>query len=612
MTRNIALKMAAALCFVFLALALIVAYQSPDAGYELSTYGSTPVLVWVLVLLSLAGGIGIVVHELATGRYQESRTYIIGFAVALLTVIVFLSLPFVRGYLTWRADHIGHFGYVEDIYRTGHIGPFNPYPIVHVLFSQIASVTGISALTVVNLNTVLLVPIFVLNTYLLATVVLPQRGQQLLVALVAGAAMVGISSYYLVPNTWSLALLPLVFYCYFKHETFPFKLLLALLVIAYPFFHPLSAAVVLGVLVLMELLKPVYSLFLRRREMQVPAWVDSKPLMWPVLLGLAVFIPWVHTREVLESNRLNLWEQLTSGRGTAQISEVGTALAKADVHGFDLVVLLGKLYGDFLILAALALVGILLLVRHLPSGNRDSSKHRLLFLAVLFVLACLYYLAFVVGLPAAEALAADRTLLYLEVVGIALVAFGLWEWARGAKLRYLAWFGVFGLLLLMSILSIRSHFFSPYVVRPNDQATHMDIAGMEWYLNEKDPAVPAIYIMSPPKRFAEGVLGTTVTRLRQDVRWHTQFADHFGYGDYGTVGKQYGGPVYGTIHRYDKVVYQTVWQPLNRFNDDDFERLEQDSTVSRIYSNGDVDCLYVTPYPPIQVESPVPLAQESL
>ena len=94
-----------------------------------------------------------------------------------------------------------------------------------------------------------------------------------------------------------------------------------------------------------------------------------------------------------------------------------------DVHGGDLALLLGKMYGPFLILATLALVGILLLLRELPAGDRNSNKHRLLFMGPLFMLGSLYYVAFVLGIPGAEAIAADRTLLYIEVLGIALAAF---------------------------------------------------------------------------------------------------------------------------------------------------------------------------------------------
>src|SRR4030042_4139615 len=210
MTRDIGLKLAALLCVTATALAMVAAHQSPTMGYELSIYSSTPVSGWLLLFVSLAGGIGIVIHELATGRHQESRTYVIGFAVVLLSVTAFLSVPFIRGYTTWRADQMGHLGFVQDISLTGYVGSFNPYPMVHVLLFQIASITGISSVTVVNLNTVLIFPVFVLAMYLLATVILPTKRQQLLVAIVAAGAMTGISRYYLVPNTWSLLLLPLL------------------------------------------------------------------------------------------------------------------------------------------------------------------------------------------------------------------------------------------------------------------------------------------------------------------------------------------------------------------------------------------------------------------
>src|SRR5512136_174980 len=94
--RDITLKLIGLLCIVFVILALVLIHQSPATGYELSIYRGTPVLVWYLLFLSLVGGIGIVIHELATGRLHESRTYLVGFAVVLLTAVAFLCLPFVR------------------------------------------------------------------------------------------------------------------------------------------------------------------------------------------------------------------------------------------------------------------------------------------------------------------------------------------------------------------------------------------------------------------------------------------------------------------------------------------------------------------------------------
>jgi hypothetical protein len=594
MTRDIALKLIAAFCAASVALALVVAHRSPAVGYELSIYNSTPASVWYLLLLSLLGGIGIVIHELATGRYQESRTYLVGFAVTLLTVVTFLCLPFVRDYITWRADQMAHIGFVEDISLTGHTGGLNAYPITHVLFFEIASVTGIPGIEVLNLNTALILPIFVLTIYLLATVVLPQRGQRLLAALIAGGAIVGIERYYLVPNTWSILMLPLLFYCYFKADRTPFKVLLLLLLVAYPFFHPLSSLVIIAALAVMELPKPIYSRLLRRLRMHVPSWVDSKPLLWPLLLELAIFLPWVLTREWLRTNVLQLWHQLTTGRGGQEIAKTGEALGKVGAQGLDVVILGMKMYGEFLILVLLAAVGIVLLLRQFRSGDRDSGKYRLFFLGLLLLLACLFYAAYFLGIPGAEALAADRILVYIEVVSITLMAFALWELSRWMNFRLLAWSGIFGVVVLASMLNIAGHYSSPYIVRPGEQVTQMDMTGMTWYLEKKDPTVYAFYIATPPERFAQAILGTHAADRRKDIEYDTQFMDHFGSDYYSTLGEQYVENQYASIHTYDKAVYQTVWWRLDRFNDVDFARLEQDPTVNRIYSNGGMDCLFIT------------------
>jgi hypothetical protein len=603
-TRDIAPKLAALFCIASVILALVVAHQSPAAGYELSIYTSTPALVWYLLLMSLVGGIGIVIHQLATGRYAESRTYLLGFAVILLTTIAFLCLPNVRNYVSsTRADQLGHIGFVQDISRTGHIGGI-PYPIVHTLLSLIASITGLSALQVVNLNTAFIFPIFVLMTYLLATVVLPHRGQQLLAALVAGGTMAGIGRYYLMPNTWSILMLPLLFYCYFKSDKIPFKVLLAVLLIAYPFFHPLSSLVVIAALAVMEIPKPIYSRLLRRLHIHVPHWVASKPVLWPLLLELAIFLPWVLTREAFQPNVQQFWRQMTTGLGSQEIAKTGEALGKVGMHGLDLPVLGIKLYGEILIFVTLAVVGIILLVRQLRSGDRDSGKYRLFSLGFLLLLACLFYAAFFVGIPGAEAVAAGRILVYIEVACIPLVALTLWEVSRRTKHRRLAWVGILGVVILASILNVGAHYTSPYVIRPAEHVTQADMTAMTWYFEQKDPLAYSYYIASPPARFAQCILGNKASDLREDIRYEsTQFADHFCYFDSNgsdncsTIGEQYSGDLYVNIHEYDKIAYQTVWRDLNRFNDVDFEMLEQDPTVDRIYSNGEVDVLFITQQP---------------
>jgi hypothetical protein len=152
-TRVIVLKLVAVFCITPVILAIVLAHRSPATVYRLSIYTSTPFPVLWLLLLSLTGGIDIVVHQLFTSRYEESRTYLMGFAVILLGTIAYLCLSFVGDYVTsTRSDQSAHLGYLGDLSRTGHIGD-NPYPIAHTLLCQITSNTGLPVLQIANLNT---------------------------------------------------------------------------------------------------------------------------------------------------------------------------------------------------------------------------------------------------------------------------------------------------------------------------------------------------------------------------------------------------------------------------------------------------------------------------
>lgn len=606
MTRDITLKLIALLCIVFVTTALFLMHRSPAVGYELSIYASTPVLVWYLLFLSLVGGIGIVIHELATGRFQERRTYLLGFAVILLTAVCFLCLPFVRNYVTWRGDQMGHIGFVEDIALTGHVPGFNPYPITHTLLYQIVLVTGSPIARVVNLNTALIFPVFVLSTYLLATAVLPHRGQQLLAALVAGGTLAALSRFNLIPNTWSMLLLPLLFYCYFNRGRFPFKVLLILLLIAYPFIHPLSSLMIIGALAVMELPKPLYSRLLKRYRLQTPSWVGSRPVLWPLFLELTVSVPWVFTREWFRSNIDALWYQLTTFSGSQQGQEMGEKLGKVDLDIIGIIGIAVKLYGELLLFGILACLGILLLIKQLRSGKGNTSSFRLLLVGILFLLTSLFYVAFLIGIPGAEAISAPRLLVYVEIACITLMAFALWDIPSRARFRHAAWVAVSGLIIVAAVLNVAAHHASPYQIRPGEQITQADMDGMTWFLEEKDPLIYSYYIMSPADRFSQAILGTTTTNSRQDVKYVdlVQFEDHFGYlnpdgsDNYTTLGEQYSVDIYGSINKFDKVAYQTVWHNLDRFNDNDFWMLDQDPAVDRIYSNGATECLFITSHKP--------------
>lgn len=594
-TKDVYLKLASLFLVACVILAVVIARRHPAAGYELSLYNSTPFPVLGLLLLSFAGGIAIVAHELFTSGHRDSRTYLAGFLVIVLAGAAFLCLPFFRDYVAASSgDHLGHVGFVSDILSTGHIGRLNPYPVIHTLLAQISTITGLSAMDTVNLNTSLALPLFMFTAYLMASAVLPHEGQRLAAALVVGGMMAGIGCFYLLPNTWSTLMLPLFFYCYFRRERVPFRILTVAILIVYPFFHPLSSIVIMLVLATIEVPRPLYTRLLRRLGMGVPVWMSSRPAIWPVLLEAAVFAPWVLTRQVFRSNVSIFWQSLTTFPGSHQYQSAAGNLAKANVEGFQILALMFKLYGELLVLAGLALLAAVLLVRQLRRGGREDGYYRLLLFGVWVPIALVFFAADFVGVAALKVLAADRMLGYIEMACVVFAALALWE--IGARLKSSdAIVAVTCVLLLPALLvNFYGHYHSPYVIRPNQHVTHHYMAGMGWYFDTKDPVLPALCVATYPKWYSQATFGVDATYQRVDMPEVPDVEDHFGYDNFTTMGEQYDGSQYLSIDRVDRMAYQTVWQHLGRWNDADFRRLEDDPTVGRIYSNGEVDILIVS------------------
>ncbi len=594
LTRDVCLRLAAALLVACVILAVVIARQCPATGYELSVYTSTPSSVLLLLLLSFIGGMAIVAFELFTSGYRRSRTFLAGFAVVALAAAAFLLLPFFRDYIAASSgDHLGHVGFVRDIAASGHLSDRNPYPLAHTLLAEVSMLTGLSALDVVNINTALILPVFMLTAYLLAAAVLPDERQRLLAALIAGGTMAGISRFYLLPNTWSTLLMPLFFYCYFKRERVPFRILAVAILVVYPFFHPLSSIVIMMVLAVMELPRPLYVRLLRRLKLGVPQWLSPRPVLWPVLLEAAVFIPWVLTRQVFRANVRIFWESLTSFPGSYQYASAAGNLGKANVHGLEIPILVFKLYGELLVFAVLALLGAVLLVHELRRGSRQGGAYRLLIFGIWVPIAFLFFAADFIGVAAMRVIVADRMLGYVEMACIVFAAFALWKIAERLPSLDAMVTVTCGLLIAALLVNFYGHYHSPYVIRPGQHVTHRYEAGMSWYIGTKDPALPALAVATFPVWYFEATLGVQATYERTDLPEFPEVADHFGYDNFTTMAEQCDGSRYLSMDRVDRAAYQTVWKHLGRWVDADFRRLEQDPTVDRIYCNGEVDILLI-------------------
>ena len=504
------LKLATITALVLLTIVLLLAYQSPAKGYELSIYDSSGVTIWAFIILAVVSGTFIIIHQATFERNENRRLWLLGLTVIILTHVVILDIPYIRGYEAFRGDNITHLGMVRDITVSGHFSNVNFYPSVHILVAWISTATGIQEAVVFNLGTAFFAPvIFLLSIYLLARVVLPERRQRLIAMALAGLIFPAV---YITPNGWSMLFLPLILFCHFKRTIPAYRIFLVILLILLPFLHPLSSLMLILALIVIELTRTILAFIAREKT----TFRSSKFSFEPIFIEIVVFCAWVLSFSRFYTNLQVFWNQLVNFAKSDVLGDIGATLGKIDISGPDLIVLYLKLYGVSTVLIVLSLVTVFLLVRRI-SSNQDRERANLLLLAATFLFTGFLYLLYVLGFPGLSIIGGDRFLRYVMIITPLLAGFGVYEIIRRLNHQKAAVAATAALIVVCVSLVVFTLYSSPFTVRPNAQVTRMDMSGMSWFIEEKDRDIDSIYIMSPVERFADGIIGEVASSERRDL-----------------------------------------------------------------------------------------------
>jgi len=348
---------------------------------------------------------------------------------------------------------------------------------------------------------------------------------------------------------------------------------------------------VIVALVVNELFKQLF-IFIVKRSGNLPSVSTSRFSLNTALIEAVILLPWLLSFQHFNPNLQVLWQQITTRAGPDVLGEMRATLSKINVQGFDLVTLYLKLYGVTTIFLILSLIGIYFLITQIRSNNISRETPSLFSLTSVFLFFGFLYLLYLLGTPGLQAIGAQRILAYAMVFTSIFAGFTLYELFKRANLKHLASIGIICLIMVASTLSISTLYSSPFVINPNLHITQKDIIGMTWFIEEKDSSIGSVYVMTLPSRFADGILGRVETRKRADM-WALHFPDHFAYDRYDTLGEQYTEDKYTAITKFDRILYVTVWKEVGRWSDSDFERLENDPSVDKLYSNNGLDVYYV-------------------
>jgi len=135
---------------------------------------------------------------------------------------------------------------------------------------------------------------------------------------------------------------------------------------------------------------------------------------------------------------------------------------------------------------------------------------------------------------------------------------------------------------------------SRYVLKANWQITRAEIAGTDWFFYNRDISMPLAGLEVDPNGLGYFLLPPAEREEHKRVEILT-LVWHFGYDEHYTLGESYTRNTYLAFSEAGRAMYRDVVPEVAEFRllPSDFEKLEQDPSVDKLYSNGGFDVYYV-------------------
>jgi len=577
------LKLVTCICFLLIVVALLlIDRHSPATGYELSIYESLPAAVWFCLIAALAGGTGIVVQQAFAGH--KSKYWLLGFLLLMFGVSIVLLLPAFRGYYLYGAsDSMVHARWTGRLLSEGHLRQNNGYPMTHILMAQVAHVCDASPEVITKYIPPLFSILFVLYTYLLARSVMGKRGPALL-SVAATALFFGYYHVSTYPQALSVMMLPIVFYLYFEGfgtSSVPFRVAFVIVLLLFPFSHPAPAAVLIVCLLAAEAAKAIWRAR-RAASSSVAREVMARISFEPTLISTVTFLTWISSVALMQSTISRVWFWLGGEiQSIPRVTEIEQMFESQGLGIHQQVELALKMYGDNLIYLSLSAIALLIIAWRF--WRRQHEVKNLFILSMPFLISgpvWVFVFAATLAVTLGRLLGANIMMWATPV----LAAFALHEiFARWKRVGIVV---VTSILLCASVIGILGVYHSPHILQTSWQITRQDVHGSGWFSAHAR------------LRFERGFVNLGVASLLPG--WLT-VPEHFGYPQDQTLGEALEMDTYvlvsemlrlSTSHRGLPGPVLSPWAQI-KFNQTDFQRLEQDPTVNRLYSNGELEVLMV-------------------
>jgi hypothetical protein len=589
------------LCAISLILAslAILTRSGPATGYERSIYGGYPDSLWAILIASFFVGQIIILRSAYS--QSTSRSWILGLVAILLVNWILLSLPVIRGYpINGRDDVLTQIGWTKDILQNGFTGESDFYAIDHLLIAELAYLSGINLMALTYVIPFSFSFYYILAFYLLARQLLGTRSMILISVAFSSVLMFGFNNTAYIPFGQSLAMLPILLYIYLKSGELSHKkmtLVLMPMIVMMVFFHPLTAMVLIVVMMTHYLVfRSVAREHIKRGGIAAGVVRFSPHL---TAFAIVVFFAWQLYPVVVVSQVKGAFGWLWGEPLKSDLQTYLSAFGKARPSLTESISVTMYTYGQFLTLSILSVVAILKSVsRTKRAKSKDSfdSFSEVVFLVFALLSAFLLISGSTFGMTRILKAAAP----FSCILGASLLSLMLIQGRTKSRLNRRVRLAFVGLALLSTLyFSTFNLYLSPTILDSNQQVPESDFTGMEYFFEVRDTYTPTLELGLHQFRFHDAIQGTDAPNDDLIYRGSGTPIDHFGYPVNATLGASYEGGTYLLLDDLGRNLYQYLYpnyenyRPYWKFLPEDFDRLQNDTTVDMLFTNGNLEFFYV-------------------
>ena len=591
---------------LFLAIVIVI-LSGPATGYEVSIYEAYPLHFWALLMLSSALGTSLLVYSAFNPSSSDNfQCTIAGLITIMLSNSILLLLPFFRNYpyIGW-ADTPAQIGHIRDIQLTGCIGtPFshweNPYPALHILVLTSSSVLGLSIEDIVKIFPAFFFAFFTISLYLLSKMLSPSKSLTSLIvtfgALPVYTPILGERITHLIPRIATFLLSPFLLYLYFSTKRSPpnklqIPLLLWLLIL--PTWHPGDAFIFILTFLCIYFNEKLFEKHATPKSFTQSSGKNKHHLLVYCLILTFSWVLWF--------TNLN-WFNLTVKNlilffGYAEIENTFRVLERAEMSFFDTIILFIKMTVHLWIYFLVGIISSICLLWRLITHrkvNKDMLSFALLFLFYLTVTSTSYLL-----IPIGSVRAFPYIILSSSILTGFTISQSLVKKVEVDKKKTLKNMLLVLLLLLPSIIfSQLNAYSSPFIRSVNDQVSLTVVSGFKLFLtNQFEQFLIEDAGLNQKTKVLEITGYKNAPRNLRD--WELvkkSLPDHFGYDKHSNLGMWYEKDRYLIIDQMSKIHYEKVipeYREAWRWSSEDFNKLDDDYSVLRIYDNGGFWIFYI-------------------